>query len=223
MTPLIKDVVKTLQVVDYDLADHQLFDMTGLVLEEIDQQNYWLGNALPPFPKCIFALDVKDHKVWMVVFALKTSVVVITYRLYQNHYDKLPTFSYEVNDKTGEITVLGQASIKDRDMCLQLLAGFYKQLAQRSTTVYTPTPHKANISRAKRGLRPLYEWTTVLIEPVKPKAEYKGGTHASPRLHDRRGHMRKTKTGKQIWVKSCKVGNANKGTIFHDYKIKTTS
>jgi len=41
-----------------------------------------------------------------------------------------------------------------------------------------------------------------------------------PRLHERRGHLRRLKTGKNVWVKSCKVGDASKGAIFHDYAIK---
>ena len=37
--------------------------------------------------------------------------------------------------------------------------------------------------------------------------------------HDRRGHWRKHPSGKIIWVKPCKVGDATKGVIFKDYKI----
>ncbi len=58
------------------------------------------------------------------------------------------------------------------------------------------------------------------IEPPKPRSEGKGATHASPRLHDRRGHLRRLASGKNVWVKSCKVGDASKGAIFHDYAIK---
>jgi hypothetical protein len=39
-------------------------------------------------------------------------------------------------------------------------------------------------------------------------------------MHERRGHLRRLKTGKNVWVKSCKVGDASKGAIFHDYAIK---
>jgi hypothetical protein len=70
---------------------------------------------------------------------------------------------------------------------------------------------------------PLYDWTTVVIEPTKNKSESKGGTHASPRLHDRRGHLRRLRSGKNVWVKPCKVGDASKGTIFHDYTFKVAA
>ena len=57
------------------------------------------------------------------------------------------------------------------------------------------------------------------IEPPKPKGESQGGTHASPRLHDRRGHWRNTRSGKRVWVKQCKVGDPSKGSVFHDYRF----
>ena len=62
---------------------------------------------------------------------------------------------------------------------------------------------------------------TVVIEPTKPKGDAQGGTHASPRWHERRGHWRTMKkTGKKVWVKNCEVGDKTIGAVFHDYKLK---
>lgn len=75
---------------------------------------------------------------------------------------------------------------------------------------YLPQPRKSliNSKRAAKGLGPvLFDWHTVTIEPPKPKAQSQGGTHASPRLHDRRGHWRRYPSGKVGWV-------------FKDYRIK---
>ena len=58
------------------------------------------------------------------------------------------------------------------------------------------------------------------IEPSKPKNDPQGGTHASPRWHERRGHWRTMKSGKKVWVKNCEVGDKTLGAVFHDYKIK---
>ena len=58
-----------------------------------------------------------------------------------------------------------------------------------------------------------------VIEPTAPRQEAKGGTHASPRQHDRRGHLRRLKSGKNVWVKPHKVGDPSKGVVFHDYRI----
>lgn len=65
-----------------------------------------------------------------------------------------------------------------------------------------------------------FDWHLVDICPVVLKGEGRGGTHASPRLHDRRGHWRTYKaTGKRVWVKDCKVGDASKGMVFKNYIV----
>ena len=57
----------------------------------------------------------------------------------------------------------------------------------------------------------MFDWHTVTIAPTAAKSGHKGGTHASPRLHDRRGHWRTIKaSGKRVWVRHCKVGDAAK-------------
>ena len=77
-----------------------------------------------------------------------------------------------------------------------------------------------NRKRMMKGKRPLFVWHTVTIGPRPEPQGSKGGTHASPRLHDRRGHWRTTASGKRVWVRDCKVGDASKGVVFKDYKIK---
>lgn len=92
-------------------------------------------------------------------------------------------------------------------------------LSVTSTTAYVPTRQRHS-SRRAAGRKPAFEWRTVVIEPVKPKIEHRGGTHASPRQHDRRGHWSHSKLGKKFWVPQCKVGKASDGIVFHDYVVK---
>lgn len=90
-------------------------------------------------------------------------------------------------------------------------------------TAYVPKarPSFINSKRAAKGKGPvLFDWHTVTIGPRPEPHGSKGGTHASPRLHDRRGHWRTTASGKRVWVKDCKVGDASRGVVFKDYKIK---
>lgn len=91
-------------------------------------------------------------------------------------------------------------------------------------TAYQPTPRRTfiNQKRQAKGKPALtFDWHTVAIEPPAPKNDAQGGTHASPRLHDRRGHWRTMKkSGKRVWVRDCKVGDASKGVVFKDYEVK---
>lgn len=95
---------------------------------------------------------------------------------------------------------------------------------QNMDTVYQPSIQKSviNVARKRKGKPPLISWHTVKIELRKAKNESQGGTHASPRLHDRRGHWRRYKSGKTIFVKACKVGDASKGMVFKDYQASPT-
>lgn len=85
-----------------------------------------------------------------------------------------------------------------------------------------------NRKRAAKGKGPIaYDWHTVTISPrATPNvaiATPDVAHHASPRAHDRRGHWRTYPSGKRGWVKDCKVGDASKGAIFKDYRIKGKS
>lgn len=107
------------------------------------------------------------------------------------------------------------------ELMLAYIGNWLKSLSLKNE-VYTPVVQKTFTNRRKiaQGKTPTYHWTTVVIEPAKPRQEDKGGTHASPRLHDRRGHLRRLQNGKTCWVKPHKVGDASKGAVFHDYEIK---
>lgn len=93
---------------------------------------------------------------------------------------------------------------------------------QEATQGYKPTPQNTFINRkrsAKGKPAISFDWHTVKIEPPAIRREHQGGTHASPRLHDRRGHWRNHKSGKRVWVRSCQVGNAARGAVFKDYQV----
>ena len=74
---------------------------------------------------------------------------------------------------------------------------------------------------SRRGNVPFHSyWTLDCALPSSPaEACSLGGTHAAPRLHMRRGHIRRLPTGKTTWVRQCAVGNANLGTVSKDYAV----
>lgn len=87
---------------------------------------------------------------------------------------------------------------------------------------YRPTNTGNNEKRKRKGKAALYEWRTVTLERKRhglPSAP-KGGTHASPRLHQRRGHWSVSKLGKKYWRRETVVGNPDNGMLFHDYTTK---
>jgi len=67
-------------------------------------------------------------------------------------------------------------------------------------------------------------YKTLLLDPTKAKRimASRGGTHASPRFHTRRGHWRHLETGKKVWIGPMEVGDKADGEVIKDYKVKST-
>ena len=88
----------------------------------------------------------------------------------------------------------------------------------------TAPPEKLQAARARRGKLPLFStWTLNLELPRTPRQRVDlGSTHASPRVHLRRGHPRQFAPGKWTWVQPHVVGNGP-GIVHKDYAAKFES
>lgn len=80
------------------------------------------------------------------------------------------------------------------------------------------TPEKLQKARVKRGKKPLFSYWTLEIDLPKRTTEQTGagGTHAAPRLHLCRGHMKKRKTG-YFWWQPHVRGDKKSGMVQKDY------
>ncbi len=100
-------------------------------------------------------------------------------------------------------------------------------IARSNTIIVDNEPsEKLNKKRLKKGKSPFYSYKTLHIKPIETTLTGtlpKGGTHASPRVHLRRGHIRHMTSGRDIWVSPCVVGNKENGLVEKDYRIETNS
>ncbi len=92
--------------------------------------------------------------------------------------------------------------------------------------VYTEPIQKVdpsvNRKRINKGKVPLFETRVLCIKAVGIRS-VKGngdGTHKSPRMHLRRGHIRRLPTGKKTFVQSCVVRGASNGIINKSYTVQ---
>jgi hypothetical protein len=117
----------------------------------------------------------------------------------------------------------GDISQEDVRPVFRLICAILVKLSERKSEAHMLVVRDTflNRKRKEKGKPAVsFDWRTVEIGPWVRKAEPQGGTHASPRLHDRRGHWRTIKpSGKRVWVKPCKVGDASKGMVFKDYRV----
>ena len=220
MTPLVRQMVKMVSIANLDPTQMQWFDVTGAIKEYIgyDQRKYLLHPA--PYKNMMLCGSTEQGDFMLSVLADKVATVVTGWIIKPTGYKSLGSFLFAEHDgepKVGEVN--GPIDRDDQSMMCAIVTMFYASLDMK-VQAYVATPHKANASRVKRDLKPLYDWHTIVIEPPKQKNESQGGTHASPRLHQVRGYWRTYKSGKRGWVKDCWKGDASKGSVFKDYKLK---
>lgn len=80
-----------------------------------------------------------------------------------------------------------------------------------------------NSRRIKAGKLPICETKMLVIDTKAESSGYcksVGGSHASPRQHLRRGHIRRHPTAGNLWINSCVVGDPSKGTITKSYEVR---
>lgn len=233
MTPLIRSMVRSIAETGQDPTELQWFDATGCLSNRQEVQQDPLHTMRPPFEKCMVCWEGSsanhEHmEMHMVTVGTdpEEGIVVSVWRA--PHGSKpvaSPLMIYAVD---GGLVRYGPAdegeSIDEREaqMVLGFVSAWLGSLNRRVES-YVPTVKSTFTNRRKiaQGRAPTYEWRTVVIEPIQEKHESHGGTHASPRQHDRRGHLRRLRSGRNVWVRDCKVGSASKGVVFHDYRLET--
>lgn len=126
-------------------------------------------------------------------------------------------FHYETDARSESISAIQTAHA-------MALNAFYILGCSNVQTEDHAAPAALNKKRAKAGKFPLLEYKTLVITPGAAGATGRpaGGTHASPRVHLRRGHVRRIEDGRRVWVQACIVGSAQ-GIILKDYKVCVTA
>jgi len=234
-TQLVRSTMRFMSGAGIDPTELQWFDATGMFQDKTHVGSDPLLECRPPFEKCMVVFEGKTTsgnpmEMFMTVVGTdpEDGIVMSVWRAPAGGQPiASPMLVYAIDGsqvRYGAIDENEQIGEKEAQMILGFVSAWYNSLSQRVQS-YKPILRNTFTNRRKiqQGKAPTYDWTTVHIEPAKPRLDSKGRTHASPRLHDRRGHLRRLTTGKNVWVKACKVGDASKGAIFHDYKIEAAS
>jgi hypothetical protein len=229
-TAHVRSIMKSVIASGFDPTEMQWFDISGADLStgiKIDN----LTTHRPPFEKSLvlWAGQTSSHERYeMMMLAAgddpEEGIVLDLSKGQPGKYTTFPPMVYAIVDGQIKYGPVDEGQDLPRDVAEIMLATMSKWLESMDTgcECYQPVITNTFTNRRKiaAGKTPTYDWRTVKIGPKTAKGESKGGTHASPRLHDRRGHIRRLASGKNVWVKACKVGDASLGTVFHDYKIE---
>lgn len=107
---------------------------------------------------------------------------------------------------------------------LSVYMDFCLAMSQYETEIVDQKPDaQTQKLRRLRGKKPLMTYKVITITGKrKVSNEGKGGTHASPVTHLRRGHWRHYKSGKRSWVEATLV-NGKDGMAVKDYRVEARS
>jgi hypothetical protein len=77
----------------------------------------------------------------------------------------------------------------------------------------------ATAMRAAKRKAPLFTYKVLQLTPSSRVDDASGGTHASPRTHLRRGHIRRL-ADRAVWVRASLVDRGSSdGVVIKDYQI----
>jgi hypothetical protein len=231
MTPMVKHAVKILSVA-IDPVEYSFFDMSGGEFGRTQADPKYLYTHRPPFEKnvVVWRGQTPNHEVYELIMMvigqdLDEGVVCTVWKgRAGTKLRYLPSMVYVQIDEQVKYGALDEGepiSPEESGLILGMVASWFEAM-DKKLEASQPVVKQTFTNRRKiaEGKAPSYDWVTVTVEPSKAKAEHQGGTHASPRLHDRRGHMRRLPNGKTVWVKACKVGDVTRGIVFHDYEVR---
>lgn len=231
MTPLIKSTMQLMFEGGVDPVDLQWFDISKSWQKDAKADLDPLMTYRPPFEKNVVVWKGPtrnhfDYEVMMIVAGTDPEEGIIV-SMWKGPVGKkpirMPSMIYLIDADQIRYGGLDDKETIEKEVAELMLAmvGCWYRALENKCETYKPEIKNTFTNRRKiaQGKMPTYDWCTVLIGAKSNKKESKGGTHASPRLHDRRGHLRHLHNGKNVWVKSCKVGSVELGAVFHDYKF----
>lgn len=125
-------------------------------------------------------------------------------------------------DKDGDIKQAAEFVLHAAMKFICAYAALCQTLKYRHVETIDIEPDaKENRVRRIKGKAPLFTYKTLVIGDPKPQIKvHKGGTHASPRAHLRRGHYRTGKNGNRFWVSAAFVNGSTPGFVHKDYELK---
>lgn len=183
-----------------------------------------------PF-KRLSILNTADNETNLVLLVRVTDIHVLTCSFYKSKRENSWTISIPVIvEEAGDFTLRGSYNEgfgKFNPTWVEaLLSSVGYQLAFINSTkrLLAREFYKKEVDLSAHEIckrkAPPWEYHEVELSTL-PGYIYvpKGGTHASPRWHMRRGHWRNCKSGKRVWVEQMEVGDKSKGIIVKDYVV----
>jgi hypothetical protein len=232
-TAALREAMEIIILSGQDPTELQWFDISAAVNDQTNAGTIeQLMHYRPPFQKnmVVWRGQTKSHEQYDLLMLIagddpEEGITIAAWKGPYGHRPRsLPMMVYLVDGdvvRYGPVDENAQLSEDDAKLMLAMIGAWYRQL-DAGTHSHQPyvKPTFTNKRKIAAGKTPTYDWHTVVIG-VKSgqRVNGAGSTHATPREHDRRGHIRRLRSGKNVWVKACKVGAPELGAVFKDYQV----
>lgn len=181
----------------------------------------WLEGATEDGMLGLMACEYDDGPLSVAVFNKKPGVPWYWIGVFDVQTDGINDFRCKARARFSGDNSWNDECLEYAAKATEILCRFVMALNCVNTKrVEHPAPKFMNQKRASKGKQPLFSfWTLHLAGPASNDETPLGGTHSSPRLHLRRGHIRQYSPGKYTWVEACVVGNKQAGIVEKDYSF----
>ena len=218
MTPLVRELSRMVptpeESVWFDLGEIE----GEIVLDVAPERLLHL-----PFDDIAIVGVVEGIRFAVRAVAGEESVTLAGFRITREAKDDFAPLTIMSDSETGGLRVYTRDNRHDDRIAIAILDRLLVRLdGSKAIEGYRAEVARTFTARRQiaRGKAPAYAWRTVEVTArVRTDRGPAGGSHASPRAHDRRGHWRALPTGR-VWVRPCRVGDPASGTVFHDYRVK---
>ena len=225
MTPLVREVHK---LTGSAVSPAMWFDLGRVDRYATDPAN--CPPLMLPFKSCALVCGDGNHYKHLCWFVQATpDVVTVAHRVLRSgDWHGPPMFAVTITDGRFAAHQIEGEEMPTKDEAVRpigLLQEWLSRLQAHACEAYEPVIQStfANRRKAAEGKPPSYSWRTVVVPPMLRQRAIYGGTHASPRLHERRGHWRTLADGRKVWVRDCLVGNPDLGVVEKDYRVTKTA
>lgn len=197
----------------------------------VNEPQYKPTNLRLPYPKILFELGPEDDRHMVVV--TQTGNGGFDFRTEYLHTNKDTPFEIgamsHVDLSHGDILEVNQMVYQTdpavAEWTLMAIIGFIAEFSVGNTIIGTQARDPNRVIPAP-GTTRKYRIVRVVMGVTKVCKPWQGGTHASPREHERMGHWRRVK-GEPRWFPAVTVNKGVIGRVMKEYHVnhrnKTTS
>lgn len=237
LKPDSEDYGRVLRAIKFDLGDYDAFDAAAAMVKRPEFMR-------APFPVCLLqSSSTAGIHLWLVFnetfcghdavhvtcfyknagTAMQWDHASIHLRVFcptESDTGNMGFFSHADADITEE--VLSDPSQCDwAAMLVDVLRVIEVFSCCNVAQVEHAAPRHINQQRARKQKPPIFTYRTLHLSGDAAPTQGDGGKadRTSPRLHLRRGHIRRLVDGRRIWVRSAVVGEKRGGFVHKDYAV----